>query len=134
MAIAVDPLLVRDVLGPFGGGWTDAQITSRTIVVPALRTLEELCPEALSLTGGTDEEMVNIALASIVGAMLLRSAPQFASSSLGDSSFSMSADSYAGRVAYLETQARDLMAEVCPMPEVFRPPVMFRLAPGGRGI
>ena len=132
--IVVDAVAVRDVLGPFGSGWTDAQIENDAVMIPARNVLLELCPAADSIVDAADMASAQVALASIVASNLIMSSPRFQSSTMGDSQVTFAANSEVQRANRLMDQAKDLMAGVCPAPPRPALVTLYRQAPGGRGL
>lgn len=132
MAIDVDVQLIREILGPSGRAWTDDQLRSPAVVVPARRQIDSWCPELADTVDPDVVELATVALANLIAAGLIQSAPRVTSSRLGDSAVSFSEGSDAGRSRWLVSQARDLIADVCPLAKPKRTPVVWRVAPGGR--
>lgn len=124
---------IRDVLGPYATGWTDAQLASDAILLPARRILLELCPTIDQLDDSASIRSAEIALASLAGATLILSSPRYTSSRLGDMQVSFTTGSTNDRANVLMAQARDMVATVCPVPRVRQRAVIFRVAPGRRG-
>lgn len=132
MALAVNAQLVKDMLGPFAELWTDAQIASPAVTVPAMRELETWCPAVTGLLDPPAQVSADIALASVVAANLILSAPQVDSSKLGDSTVTFTASGESSRAMRMIEQARNLIGDICPLPEA-RAITIFRVASGRRG-